>query len=154
MPAIDPLVILLDTEKCLPLLVIFYIFYLIIRVMFGGCGPFLRQAWRDVHWLCGHPLPPPPEQLLPPGGAGDDDAAVVMMPSDDSLVDVSNMATDELCVVCLSHKKDTLLLCGGAAPPHRGHGCVCQRCGQDLVRRRQPCPVCRGQIRDVIRIYG
>jgi len=50
------------------------------------------------------------------------------------------------CCVCLERPPDTVLL-------ECGHAGLCEICAGDLLRRRQPCPVCRATIARVARIY-
>lgn len=46
---------------------------------------------------------------------------------------------DGQCVVCTSHKADTVLVpCG--------HICCCAKCAKRLVKRNMACPVCRASI--------
>jgi len=50
---------------------------------------------------------------------------------------------DAECLICLSEKKDTLIMpcC---------HFCVCENCGKELVKAKQTCPICRGNISSLI----
>ena len=47
------------------------------------------------------------------------------------------------CLICLSDPKDTLIMpcC---------HFCVCEHCGKELVKAKQTCPICRGNISSLI----
>jgi len=47
------------------------------------------------------------------------------------------------CLICLSDPKDTLIMpcC---------HFCVCESCGKELVKAKQTCPICRGNISSLI----
>lgn len=50
---------------------------------------------------------------------------------------------DAECLICLSVKKDTLIMpCG--------HYCVCEDCGKELVKAKHTCPICRGNISSLI----
>ena len=58
----------------------------------------------------------------------------------------SSADTESRCVICLDSKKNTVLY-------QCGHACVCYPCGQQLVKRKQTCPICRSPIIDCIKIY-
>ena len=52
----------------------------------------------------------------------------------------------EACVVCLENDRNCVLYpCG--------HQCVCQGCGQELISRKSPCPLCRSAIKDCIKVF-
>ena len=64
----------------------------------------------------------------------DDDAAV----GEQAVADDSGDPEAE-CLICLSERKDTLIMpCG--------HFCVCSDCGKNLQQRKHTCPICRGNI--------
>ena len=47
------------------------------------------------------------------------------------------------CLICLSVNKDTVIMpCA--------HLCVCSDCGKELVKAKQTCPICRGNIQSLI----
>ena len=51
-----------------------------------------------------------------------------------------------LCLVCFDRPRDGLLYpCG--------HRCTCTTCGRALLDARMTCPVCRRELRDVVRIW-
>lgn len=54
--------------------------------------------------------------------------------------------TGKECVICCDKPKDTLL-----APC--GHVATCLECAQTLQRRKQNCPICRGYIDRVFRVF-
>ena len=50
------------------------------------------------------------------------------------------------CVVCMDAARTHLFVpCG--------HQCVCAACAETLRRGKRPCPMCRGPIRDVIKVH-
>jgi len=50
------------------------------------------------------------------------------------------------CVICLATKREVIILpCG--------HFCVCQACAQILQQRGDYCPVCRGRISSINRVF-
>ena len=50
---------------------------------------------------------------------------------------------EQECLVCLTERKDTLIMpCG--------HLCVCGDCGKGLVDAKHTCPICRGAIQSLI----
>ena len=68
---------------------------------------------------------------------------------DDSTQEGKTVATDdgqsEECLVCLSEKKNTLIMpCG--------HFCICEDCGQGLIKAKHTCPICRNFIQSLIPI--
>lgn len=56
-----------------------------------------------------------------------------------------NPETD--CCVCFEGAKDTLI-----APC--GHVCCCNRCATRLHMRKDPCPVCRGAIQGIFKVFN
>lgn len=47
------------------------------------------------------------------------------------------------CLICLCETKDTLIMpCG--------HYCICGDCGRALIKAKQTCPICRGNIGSLI----
>jgi len=60
----------------------------------------------------------------------------------DSEIDIPD---DKLCVVCLETVRNTLI-----APC--GHVCLCFECA-DIVKSKQSCPMCRGPIEMVYKVY-
>jgi hypothetical protein len=56
-------------------------------------------------------------------------------------------AEETMCVVCFDAPKDHLIVpCG--------HQCVCARCAEQLTNTRTPtCPVCRGPIRETVKVF-
>jgi hypothetical protein len=56
-------------------------------------------------------------------------------------------AEETMCVVCLDAPKDHIIVpCG--------HQCVCARCAEQLTKTRTPmCPVCRGPIRETMKVF-
>eukprot|EP00746_Dinoflagellata_sp_MGD_P022275 gnl/MRDRNA2_/MRDRNA2_152094_c0_seq1.p1 gnl/MRDRNA2_/MRDRNA2_152094_c0~~gnl/MRDRNA2_/MRDRNA2_152094_c0_seq1.p1 ORF type:complete len:271 (-),score=27.44 gnl/MRDRNA2_/MRDRNA2_152094_c0_seq1:229-1041(-) len=50
------------------------------------------------------------------------------------------------CVICMSTRKDTVI-----SPC--GHLCVCNTCAQVLLAGEDACPICRGTIASVMRVY-
>ncbi|EPY28406.1 hypothetical protein STCU_00043 [Strigomonas culicis] len=46
---------------------------------------------------------------------------------------------DDLCVICLTNEKDTAVM------PCR-HMCMCKECGEELLKHKPVCPVCRAPI--------
>lgn len=62
--------------------------------------------------------------------------------------DHSGNGGDENCIICYARKKDALL-----APC--GHVCVCFGCAQQICSRSDDkCPICRGYVKDVFRVYN
>lgn len=58
-------------------------------------------------------------------------------------VDVKEDDSEKECLVCLCENKDTLIMpCG--------HFCICSECGRSLVKHKQLCPICRGNIGSLI----
>ena len=51
-----------------------------------------------------------------------------------------------ICVICADREADAVLY-------RCGHRCACLRCAHYLRHDRQPCPVCRAPIDDVLRIF-
>lgn len=51
------------------------------------------------------------------------------------------------CVVCMSNPQTN------AFGPC-GHKCCCEVCAAELQRRGDTCPICRGPIRNILRVYG
>ncbi len=71
---------------------------------------------------------------------------------DDGMVDLlvipEEMLGQALCVICMAQTKDSIFYpCG--------HECVCFECGKSFMRqvRDKICPICRNQIKDVVRVY-
>jgi len=60
--------------------------------------------------------------------------------------EIDDLPDDKLCVVCLEYARNTLI-----APC--GHVCVCFECADTIKTSRQPCPMCRGPIEMVYRVY-
>ena len=56
-------------------------------------------------------------------------------------------AEQTMCVVCFDAPKDHAIVpCG--------HICVCARCAEQLTKTRTPtCPVCRGTIRETMKVF-
>ena len=64
---------------------------------------------------------------------------------DGKVVAADDNDQEEECLVCLSEKKDTLIMpCG--------HFCICSECGQGLIKAKQSCPICRQHIGSLIPI--
>lgn len=62
-----------------------------------------------------------------------------------ALIDVKEdeSSGDKECLICLSETKDTLIMpCA--------HLCICGECGKSLIKAKQTCPVCRGNIGSLI----
>jgi hypothetical protein len=58
-------------------------------------------------------------------------------------IDVKEEDEDKECTICLTENKDTLIMpCG--------HFCICSECGKSLIKAKQTCPVCRGNIGSLI----
>ena len=56
-------------------------------------------------------------------------------------------AEETMCVVCFDAPKDHLVL------PCK-HLCVCEACAEQLTKTRTPmCPVCRGPIRETMKVF-
>ncbi|KAH8741980.1 hypothetical protein FG386_002355 [Cryptosporidium ryanae] len=53
----------------------------------------------------------------------------------------------ELCVVCLTNNRETILL------PCR-HACLCSDCSKILLKKAHDCPICRNQIHSIVNIQG
>lgn len=52
----------------------------------------------------------------------------------------------DVCCICMSSSKDAVLTpCG--------HKAMCVACGQKLLSRGKPCPVCRARIQSVVRVF-
>ena len=51
-----------------------------------------------------------------------------------------------LCVICMERPKTHML-----SPC--GHKCLCEVCSQDLMARRNPCPMCRGPPDSCTRVW-
>jgi hypothetical protein len=56
-------------------------------------------------------------------------------------------AEETMCVVCFDAPKDHAIVpCG--------HVCVCEACAEQLTKTRTPmCPVCRGPIRETMKVF-
>jgi hypothetical protein len=56
-------------------------------------------------------------------------------------------AEETMCVVCFDAPKDHIIVpCG--------HQCVCEACAEQLTNTRTPlCPVCRGPIRETMKVF-
>jgi hypothetical protein len=56
-------------------------------------------------------------------------------------------AEETMCVVCFDAPKEYIIVpCG--------HICVCARCAEQLTKTRTPmCPVCRGPIRETMKVF-
>jgi hypothetical protein len=54
---------------------------------------------------------------------------------------------EELCVICLSEKREMLFY-------KCGHRAACTACAQVLFQQRRPCPICRQPIVDVVKIFN
>lgn len=65
---------------------------------------------------------------------------------DSSPPSTSRPSTSRVCVICCEHEADAVLY-------RCGHRCACLRCAHYLRFERQPCPLCRAPIDDVIRVY-
>jgi hypothetical protein len=54
---------------------------------------------------------------------------------------------ETLCVVCFDAPKEYIIVpCG--------HQCVCEACAEQLTKTRTPmCPVCRGPIRETMKVF-
>jgi len=57
-----------------------------------------------------------------------------------------DLAEDKLCVVCLEFSRNTLI-----APC--GHLCACFECAESVKTSKQACPMCRGPIDMIYRVY-
>lgn len=58
----------------------------------------------------------------------------------------SRPVNEGTCLICTEASVDTVLyMCG--------HMCVCYACSMNLKMRNNTCPVCRAQIKDIIRTY-
>lgn len=55
-------------------------------------------------------------------------------------------STAKLCLLCEEQPADAVLY-------RCGHRCACLRCAHYMRHQRQPCPLCRAPIDDVIRVY-
>lgn len=87
-------------------------------------------SWDDIV-----PVAPPVAQpLLPPL------ELLAPVPSGRTRSSVNN------CCICLERPPDTVLL-------ECGHAGLCELCAGDLLRRTQPCPMCRAVIVRIARIY-
>jgi hypothetical protein len=54
-----------------------------------------------------------------------------------------NEAIDKECLVCLSENASSIIMpCG--------HMCICRDCGEKLKSKKYTCPVCRGEIGNII----
>ena len=53
---------------------------------------------------------------------------------------------ESVCTVCLDAPKNAALYTCG-------HVCVCYDCGLELIKRKNPCPLCRAPIQDCIKVY-
>ena len=60
---------------------------------------------------------------------------------------VKRAASDDSCSICLSAAKTHLLTpCG--------HKCMCEQCaGGYMYRAGSQCPICRGRVQSVMRVY-
>ena len=56
------------------------------------------------------------------------------------------LSTAKLCLLCEEQPADAVLY-------RCGHRCACLRCAHYMRHQRQPCPLCRAPIDDVIRVY-
>jgi hypothetical protein len=56
-------------------------------------------------------------------------------------------AEETMCVVCFDAPKEYAIVpCG--------HQCVCEECAEQLTKTRTPmCPVCRGPIRETMKVF-
>ncbi|CAD7947074.1 unnamed protein product [Amoebophrya sp. A25] len=60
--------------------------------------------------------------------------------------DDKNAENNKECILCYNAPKDTLL-----APC--GHVCACIDCAEELLTKKHNCPICRGYINDIFRVY-
>jgi len=60
-------------------------------------------------------------------------------------IDQNSSATPDECVICLTEMRDTVVI------PCR-HLCVCHRCAQVLRYQSNKCPICRGNVRSMLKI--
>jgi hypothetical protein len=58
----------------------------------------------------------------------------------------SKDADDASCAVCMDHVINCVM-------NPCGHMCVCYECGKQLKHRYAACPICRENIKDVIKVY-
>lgn len=54
---------------------------------------------------------------------------------------------DEKCLACLTNSKNALFLHGTT-----GHVCCCYHCAKKIWFESKRCPICRGRVRNIIRI--
>jgi predicted RNA-binding Zn-ribbon protein involved in translation (DUF1610 family) len=57
---------------------------------------------------------------------------------------------DNLCSICLTNNKNTLLLHSNG---NEGHLCCCEDCGKILMQGTKTCPMCRTPITNAIRAF-
>ncbi|XP_077975242.1 E3 ubiquitin-protein ligase NEURL1B-like [Styela clava] len=59
----------------------------------------------------------------------------------------STDTSDKECVICCDAFVNTVMY-------SCGHACLCYECGQVILSRRNPnCPICRADVKDIIRVY-
>ena len=56
-------------------------------------------------------------------------------------------ARDNECVVCLDEKKTHMF-----TPCH--HRCVCEGCADSIMGGTKECPMCRANVKGLLRVYG
>lgn len=81
---------------------------------------------------------------LPPSLASE--TPVVGVDATAAVVAADDIAGSE-CVVCLENPRDVLIY-------RCGHVAVCRSCGERLQRQGRPCPICRGPISDIVKVFG
>jgi len=65
---------------------------------------------------------------------------------DDLLREVEREREDKLCVICVDKEKCIMIL------PCR-HLCICESCQEPLRTHRNNCPICRKEIKQMIKAY-
>ncbi|CAJ1394552.1 unnamed protein product, partial [Effrenium voratum] len=129
--------------------------YLAVKVIFGGCRPFMHELRSELGECCGYPplapLEPPEARTVRPPGLVQ--ALLEIFPVPPSapaarLVPASSAEPAEgrpACPICVANWPNAALDCG-----HR----VCAACLTEIQSRSNLCPVCRYPIRQAIRLYN
>jgi len=114
---------------------------------------------RNLDLVVHRCLNEPPEQPQPSlsrqnsgghgGGSSGSNADVALLQAEiDKLKKqvAAKMDEDDSCSICLDNAVNCAIL-------ECGHVCICYGCADGLRNANQPCPICRKDIRSVVRIY-
>jgi len=65
--------------------------------------------------------------------------------------DINTDTDDKTCVICLDRPRTSILI---HIRTGAGHNICCEECANELVKKKQPCPICRESIDHVVKLFS